>query len=242
MQFLKTTKELCDYLSGSHETPGCLADTGFLYALSYTDDLYYQKAIEVFDVLASVEIPIYANVISRMEFIDLIFRKQLTQGAIKVFEEMTQELDNRKLFNHLKNIRDQDSANRKVGRSFKIGERKLKDLRDLINSTTPEGWTSFCHEYAGEKLFNEWQILEEELGLNFVEVMEGETSEIFNKPLKWTDMVNVMAKFGLPGTDAMIFNLYMKSKFRLLITTDSDFEISVLNDMLGETDKAVFTL
>lgn len=242
MKFLKTKEELVEFLAQLGEKPGCLADTGFLYVLSYVDDRIYKEAIEISDILSEAEIPIFANVISRMEFIDLIFRKQITMGAIQVFEELNYTQKNKDLYNQLKNIRDQNSSNMKKGRSFNIGERKLKDLRKLLNDTTPDGWMKFCNQYAGEKLFNEWQMLEEELGLNFIEIMEGEASEHFNEPLKWSDMVSIMAKNGLTGTDAMIYNLFDKSKFPLLITSDGDFKDSILDDFIDDSTKAIFTI
>lgn len=88
----------------------------------------------------------------------------------------------------------------------------------------------------------EWKMLEEDLGLNFVEILEGATSEFFSEPLLWNDMVQVMGKNGMRGPDAMILNLFLKSAFPLLITGDGDFE-SCLKDSGGAAaNKAVLFL
>jgi hypothetical protein len=79
-------------------------------------------------------------------------------------------------------------------------------------------------------LFNEWQIFEQELGLNFVEVLEGGTCDVLVKPLHWIDMVRIMGEQGIRGPDAMIANLFLKSRFRLLITADKDIALSFSDD------------
>jgi phage-related protein len=84
MQLIRKIAELESFIKQRGIEPGCFADTGFLYAISYDDDQFHQSAEQVLDLLASKKMSIFANVISRMEFIDLIFRKQVTNGAIYV--------------------------------------------------------------------------------------------------------------------------------------------------------------
>lgn len=243
MQSLRTPQALKAFLASQSGQPGCFADTTFLYALAYDDDRLYPSAIEISEILAEFQIPIYANVISRMEFVDLIFRKQITQGAVEVFKSLQQNLANRDVFNLLKNIRDRDTAHRKAMVSFKVGERQLKDLREkLADSGQAINWKSFCDTYAGAKLFNEWQMMEQELGLNFVELMEGEISPLFAKPLYWGDMVQVMADHGIRGPDAMIVNLFTKSRFPVLITGDADLESCFADNLELGQDRAVLFL
>lgn len=85
------------------------------------------------------------------------------------------------------------------------------------------------------------KLLEKEFGLNFVEVMEGQSSDLFYSDLKWSDMVALMGLNGIRGPDAMILNLFTKSKFPLLITADSDFE-RCLPDELKQAEKAIYFL
>lgn len=94
----------------------------------------------------------------------------------------------------------------------------------------------------GTTLLSEWKTLEEDLGLNFVEILEDSTPEFFDEPLLWSDMVQVMGKNGMRGPDAMILNLFVKSKFPLLISGDSDFEACLKEAGGATTDKAILIL
>lgn len=243
MQVIRGTPQLAKYLKTHGCQPGLLADTGFLYALSDTDDRLYKQALEVFELLEEHKVCIYANVISRMEFIDLIFRKQITIGAVETFQKMNATTAHKGLFTFLKSIRDENTAQRKDNQSYRVNEGKLKKLRvQLELASGPAKWKEFCKAYVGKMLFNEWIILEEELGLNFIEVLEGGTSELFHSPLLWADMVQIMGEQGLRGPDAMIANLFSKSKFPLLITSDSDFEHCFNNPLQNDSKKAIFIL
>ena len=221
MQIIRGTNQFRDWLRANGPV-SCLADTGFLYAVADTDDRLYANAIEVFDALEENKVPVYVNVISRLEFVDLVFRKQITIGAVEAFGESDPLAAQKGLFNLLKSIRDENTAQKRSGQSYKVSDNKLKKLREQLGLVDAFGWRRFCQEYAGEKLFNEWEILEDELGFNFIEVLEGQTSGVIEQPLRWADMVRVMGEKGLRGPDAMISNLFLKSKLPLLITTDFD--------------------
>lgn len=241
MKVLKEISGLESLLKSTGQVPGCLADTGFLYAWAYDDDRIFNRANDVIDVLADFNVPIYANVISRVEFIDLIFRKQVTIGSIQLYERIDSTTKNKILLNLLKNIRDQDTANRRQHQSFKVDEKRLKALRkEIKNVVGSNGWKQFCNDYVGEMLFNEWSMLEDDLDLRFVEILEGQISELFNEPLLWSDMVRIMGTQGIRSPDAMILNLFEKSKFPLLITSDSDF-LTYFDDK-PEVSKSVFLL
>lgn len=215
--------EIETYLEKEPCPAGILADTAFLYALSDTDDRLYDSAINVYDYLENGNVTIYANVISRMEFVDLLFRKQITGGAIEVFKLLDSATTSKNIFNFFKSIRDEDTAHRNDSQSYKIPEGKLKKLRQHLESEVSSmDWKGFCQKYTGAKFHNDWSVYEQELGLNFVEVLEGQTSDIIASPLYWTDMVQVMGEQGIRGPDAMIANLFLKSRFPLLITADKD--------------------
>ena len=242
MKVLRTLNDLSEFLRNKGCNPGCFADTGFLYGIAYDDDRLHEKANAVHDQLSENSVPIYANVISRMEFVDLILRKQMTSACISLFGQINRTASNETLFNLLKNIRDNDTAAR-GSESYKIGESHFKKLRKLIVAATADiDWKSFCGKYVGTTLLPEWQLLEEDLGLNFVEILEGSVSEVFNEPLLWNDMVQVMGKNGMRGPDAMILNLFLKSKFPLLITGDSDFEDCFEHSVGSTNDKAILIL
>ncbi|MGE4131963.1 MAG: hypothetical protein AB7F86_10015 [Bdellovibrionales bacterium] len=244
MKILREPGELSAYFFQKKERyPGALADTGFLYAIAYDDDRLFEKANSVLDILSDHGISIYANVISRMEFVDLIFRKQVTNGCIQLFEKLRTDLVARPIFNTLKDIRDKDTAARRQNQSYKIDERRLKGLRQNISQAFGiDDWKAFCKTYVGSMLVSEWALLEEDLDLRFVEVLEGEKSDLMTAPLVWKDMVEVMGTNGMRGPDAMIVNLFSKSKFPILITSDSDFETCFADPLDDHTDKTIFIL
>lgn len=243
MRILRTAQELSTYLKSTDCKPGCFADTSFLYGVAYEDDRLCEKANDVLDLLSENSVPIYANVISRMEFVDLILRKQLTAACVALFDELERSPANQELFNLLKNIRDRNTAAIRDHESYKINETQIKKLRKLIvESTAGTDWKAFCGKYTGALLVSEWKMTEEELGLNFVEIPEGATSEFFKEPLFWNDMVEIMGKSGIRGPDAMIANLFLKSSFPLLITGDSDFESAIADSGGNHSDKAVLIL
>jgi len=243
MKTFRKVADLITYFEFIDQNKGCFADTGFLYALAYEDDRFFDKANEIFDFLSTQNIPIFVNVISRMEFVDLILRKQITNGAIHFFEKMSPKTNQRELYNLLKNIRDNCTVYKRKKLSYKIDEKRLKNLRHLFESFEGLfGWRVFCQKYSGQFLTNEWKLLEEEFGLNFIEIMEGQTSDIISHPVSWTDMVFLMGEYGIRGPDAMIANLFLKSELELLITTDSDFELLFKRSELVQSNKTVLIL
>lgn len=243
MKILRDVSDLDQFLKESRCQVGCLADTGFLYGLAYDDDRLFPHSNDIHEALADATIPIYSNVISRLELIDLIFRKQVTSGCLQVFNEMKSSIENAEIFNALKFIRDKDTEAKRKRESYKVDERRLKIVRHNISAVNGiNGWRGFCSKYIGTMLENEWSILEQEFGLNFIEILEGQISPLFNSPLLWKDMVGVMSEYGQRGPDAMILNLFLKSKFELLITSDSDFESCFSGSEFSEIDKAILIL
>jgi predicted nucleic acid-binding protein len=243
MQILRGLAEFKELLENGTTKIGCLADTGFLYALAYKDDRLFEHANDIHDLLVENEIPIYSNVISRMELIDLIFRKQVTLGCIQLFESASDHSYHKPIYNILKDIRDKDTAAKRNGESFKVDEGRLKKIRkNLVKEYGITDWADFCAKYTDAKLINEWMSIEQDLGLNFVEILEGQTSDLFNDPLRWSDMVEVMGKKGLRGPDAMIVNLFDKSKFEVLITSDSDFEKCFTDPLQQISTKTILVL
>jgi hypothetical protein len=242
MQVLRGLDQLKEFMSRVDCSDGCLADTGFLYGMSYKDDRVYPQSLEVSVILEDQNIPIHTNVIGRMEFVDLVFRKMLTRGAVKLYQATDSRTEHRSLFNFIKSIRDREVRDKRNRKSYKIGERELKDLRkELVSVSGIAGWKSFCATYAGEMLTNEWTYLEDDYGLFFIELMEGQTSRLVPQPLLWRDMVGTMGKFGMRGPDAMILNLFKVCSLNLLITGDQDFNFSEIEDPDFE-NKAVLIL
>ena len=133
MKILKSIDDLNYYLKTNDLGPGCFADTGFLYGLTYDDDRLFNIANDVHDLLCKFEISIYTNVISRLELIDLVLRKQVTQGCLSTFNSYNITNFRSEIYKLLKDIRDKDTAAVRKKESYKIDERRLKQIRKNIN-------------------------------------------------------------------------------------------------------------
>lgn len=72
MQVLRGLDQFNKFLDRVDCSKGCLADTGFLYGMTYKDDHFYPQSLEVSLILEERNIPIHTNVIGRMVFIDLV--------------------------------------------------------------------------------------------------------------------------------------------------------------------------
>lgn len=66
MHFLRKLGEVSEFLETTDCQIGCLADTNFLYGLAYQDDRLFDAANDALDLLAQNEVPLYANVMSRL--------------------------------------------------------------------------------------------------------------------------------------------------------------------------------
>lgn len=231
MQVLKGIEQLNDFLNRVDCSEGCLADSSFLYGMAYKDDRVYPQSLDVSLIFEEKNIPIYTNVVGRMEFIDLVFRKMLTRGVANLYKDTDPTTPHRSLFNRIKRIRDTEVSEKRKRKSYKLGEPGIKDLRaEIVSISGTAGWKSFCARYAGDLLTTEWKYLEEDYGLCFIEVMEGQTSEIVTNPLMWSDMVHTMGTYGVRGPDAMILNLFKSCSLNLLVTGDNDFNFDELDD------------
>lgn len=159
-----------------------------------------------------------------------------------MFNSTSTHAHQKEIFKLLKYVRDKDTEAKRNGESYKIDERRLKNLRRIIDSDFGiSDWKHFCSKYVGTMLISEWTLVEEDLGLNFVEIMEGQPP-IFNSPLYWKDMVEIMGTHGQRGPDAMIINLFSKSNLPLLITSDSDFESCFSDPLQDYKGKAIYLL
>lgn len=108
MKVVISQEELAGLLRDLNQPPQCLADTGFLYALAYVDDRLFNPANDLLDTLSDYKAELYVNVVSRMEFVDLIFRKQVTRGCIELFNTVKHNDHSDSMFNLLKDIRDKE--------------------------------------------------------------------------------------------------------------------------------------
>ncbi len=85
-----------------------------------------------------------------------------------------------------------------------------------------DGWEIFCENYLFEKMSVVWDLAVKEFGVNMLSLREGERSPQINGDISWEEMINLVSRFGIGVSDAMILNLFLNSNFRILATADTD--------------------
>ncbi len=203
---------------------GCFVDTSILFAASYPPDEFNTEAEEVFDFLAELEIPIFTNVNVRSEFIDLHRRVMIPDGLGDLYTAYGKSL-NKLLYSKLQSINTSLTAARNTGKPFKFDEKQIKLWRQTLQTQQlkgKNGWLQFCADFLQNKIEAIWDKTCEELGVNFFSLRNTDQSNWLAGELKWEDMVSIVGRFGVGSFDAMIINLFLNSKFSVMVTADRD--------------------
>ena len=203
---------------------GCFVDTSILFAASYPPDEFNTEAEEVFDFLAELEIPIFTNVNVRSEFIDLHRKVMIPDGLGDLYTTFGKSLDG-VLYSKLQSINTALTTARNTGKPFKLDEHQIKSWRHLLLSRQlkgKNGWLQFCEDFLQNKIESIWDKTCDELGVNFFSLRNTDQSDWLAGELKWEDMASIVGRFGVGSFDAMIINLFLNSKFSLMVTADRD--------------------
>lgn len=203
---------------------GCFVDTSILFAESYPPDEFNSEAEEVFEFLAELEIPVFTNVNVRSEFIDLHRRVMIPDGLGDLYTTCGKSLDN-VLYSKLQSINTSLTMARNTGKPFKLDERQIKTWRQILLSRQLNGknaWLQFCADFLQNKIESIWDKTCDELGVNFFSLRNTDQSDWLAGELKWEDMATIVGRFGVGSFDAMIINLFLNSKFSVMVTADRD--------------------
>ncbi|MDZ4676316.1 MAG: hypothetical protein SGI74_02310 [Oligoflexia bacterium] len=216
---------------------GCLVDTSILFAATYDPDKFNTDAVQLFDYLAELQIPLFANVNIRAEFLDQHRRVMIPEGLASMFVEGGSKLD-RPLYLKLQSINTSMAEARRTGEAFKFNEDQIKRWREVIRQYSPgriDGWEYFCTQFLKGYIEPIWDEAEEDLGIQFLSVREEDKDDWLQTELKWDDVASLVGRFGFGSFDAMIVNLFVNSKFAAIITADR--EIAYAIESLGLEDK-----
>lgn len=227
MRLISDVSEFKSFVESSEKVArGCVVDTSVLFAVTY-ESKSHLAATEAMEFLAEKSVPLISNVTTRSEFLDVIIRRQLTCGVIEFFNRYGKTIDSStRLFKILKSVRDKESENESQGDVYVLEPTRLKEIRRLLSDdgNRVSRWLQFCAHYLSPRLQDEWELLEDEYGLTFLEVLEGEINDYFPKGLLWKDLVKLAGRSGLRSSDAMILNFFGSSVFEVLVTRDHDFK------------------
>lgn len=90
------------------------------------------------------------------------------------------------------------------------------------NQIADDGWFYFCSSYVGKFLGSAWDATCEQAGVNFLSLRGTDAKEWMTGPIEWQGMADIVGKFGIGSSDAMIVNLFMNSHFEGIFTADRE--------------------
>jgi predicted nucleic acid-binding protein len=204
---------------------GCVVDTNVLFAASFPLDTYNTWAEKLFPVLHELGIPIYTNINVRSEFIELNRRVLIPEGLIDFYEDLAGQLVV-EVEQKLKSLKTRKETAAKENRTFKLSDFDIKEFRRLLSgythSTGKNGWELFCEDYFHKYIRTVWEDVVEALKIGFLGTRNIDNKTLFDNHPNWDDMLDIVGKTGMGSTDAMIVNLFLKSKLSMIISTDND--------------------
>lgn len=221
---------------------GCIVDTNILFAANYNLDHFHEAAIDIFEVLMAEGIPRFANVNVRSEFIHLSRKVVIAQALLDLFHAAGTDLP-QDIYNKLKSLRTRSDKREKEESLFRIQDHEIEEIRTLFTSyklaADRDLWDLFCEDYLKGKLNTEWEWVEEDFGINFLTLRHGEDSKHLDGELNWEDAVNIIEKTGIGSADAMIVNLFIRSKYAFIVSGDADIAFAV--ERLKPANKSIVT-
>ncbi len=211
---------------------GCIIDTNVLFAASFPLDTYNEWAEKLFGILHGLGIRIFTNVNVRSEFIELNRRALLPEGLIDFYEELNGQLVP-EVELKLKSLKTRKETAAKGNKTFKLSDYDIKEFRRLLSSYThptgKNGWDLFCRDYFHPYMKNVWEDAVSTLNISFLGTRNIDDKTLFDGHPTWDDMIDVLGRSGMGSTDAMIVNLFLKSKLKMIVTTDSDIPGAIMD-------------
>jgi len=204
---------------------GCLVDTNILFAANYSLDRFHGAATDIFETLINEQVPRFANVNIRSEFINLSRRIVIAQALLDLFHAIGTDLPT-DVYNKLKSIKTRTATKENEESLFRLQEQEIEEIRVLFTQYRPTDdqdlWDWFCEDYLKGKISGEWEWVEEDFGINFLSLRHGENSRHLENELKWENVVGIIEKTGIGSADAMIVNLLLQSKYGFIVSADAD--------------------
>ena len=97
------------------------------------------------------------------------------------------------------------------------------------------GWIEICKEFLSGQLFLAWSDVENTLSLNYIDMRDSRTQDLFNTELKWEKMYSLSEETALSSNDAMILNVLDSSSLPFVISADYDLAYGVLKSKSDKT-------
>lgn len=210
---------------------GVLLDTNILVTLGYEFSEYYED-IQNFldDEVYEKGLEYYATVTTKQEFLDFMRRVFMTEhlrdsvdadSTIPLFTEIKSTV--RRVSERLRQ-REKNQGSAPV-----FSDSDLKEIKQAFSAgphSGKMGWLYYCEAWLKGKLREEEQNLDV-LGIKYLSE-KSEHANIIDKPLSWSNALEISERSCLSVSDSMILNMLRASKITMLISNDFDMGYAAL--------------
>jgi predicted nucleic acid-binding protein len=218
-----------------------MVDTNILISSVYDSDKFYDETEKFLDSIADQDCALYCNVNIRSEFLEIQRRIIFTEGLLD-FEANKPKDTPFQLKGMLSSLRsNQDKRDQNQKRSpLRLADPEIKKFKKEMSRIKYEGndlWSQFCADKIGNKLQDSWVSIESKLDLNFISTTDPESQTLFITHPKWKGLVKIMESMGLASADAMVLNMFLCTKFEILLS--SDFDVGLACAKINKPSKIV---
>lgn len=224
--------EIDVYLNEGSQRSGCLADTNFLIALSDTEHTFYDDAQFILEKLEDYAIPIVVSVSARAEFIDYKRRVIVTENLMGMLAPTSKWKISKAVRDVLVSQKGWIDNQAKTESEPYLPDTRIKECKQVFvpkNHSGQIGWLEFCKEFLGGKLTSSWDKLVEQIDLNYLDLRNEGSKDLFRKELRWEEMYRLSEETALGSQDAMILNALDASVFPFVVTMDFDLAYGVMS-------------
>jgi hypothetical protein len=221
---------------------GIMIDTNLLIASTYEIDENHEKTKEFLDLVFESKIPLYCNVNVKAEFLEIHRRIIFSEAIIDFANKADISILPPSLAGRIASLRVRIGKIEKKNKLEKLGtpkvirfsEAEIKDFKfemlrvsSIVNQNL---WYELCDSKVSGKISSLWDFTENELGLNFVGTRKSDHDRHLNVDPGWLKATELMERQGLSSADSMIVNMFLCSKFDLLLSSDNEVALAVLKN------------
>jgi len=226
-----------DQILQSSGGSGCLVDANLLVAsTSLEPHPFYDDAAFLFEKFSQYEVPLYTTVTVRTEYLDVIRRQIITEKLMEIYADSSRFKLAEAVKKELKTHRTWLDVQAAKNELPILPDQRIKSCKqafDPRNHSGKLGWMAFCDTFLKGQLIIHWEKLQNELGINYLQLRGSESEKYLLRPIEWEAMYAISEQSGVSSNDAMILNAFATSKFEVLATADYDVGYAVLAGNFG---------
>lgn len=228
------------YLSQIDGDAACFVDTSILFSATYSSDSFNEESDTAFNRLAKAGCALFTNVNVRSEFLENHRRVLIPEALVDLLGKLGAQLDPF-LCEKLKSHRTAYKKRVEEEKNTKMDAHQIKEWRRILarySFNDMDGWSLFCRDFMSGKIHRIWNETERHFSLNFISSRSGDNNPNLNQIPNWEDAIDLMEKYGIASSDAMILNMFLCSKIPVLLTADLEMAEAVLKE--SKSQKRIF--